>query len=118
MIFLGFSNPAWDANPHEVILKQQMDRTEAKLRQAEKAKGLERQKILETQMKMIEANNTLMRKEMDLLLKESMHMGPKITLKDLIDHARKDDRYHLVMNKMMDQMIRDEIVLLEIIKQK
>lgn len=108
----------WAANPYDVLLNQRMDRSEAKLRQAEKATGMERQKALEAQIKMIKINNRKMRKEMNELMMESMKMGKMTSITDIIRYERKMDRYNLVMNKMMDQMIRDELVLLEIIQKK
>lgn len=118
LIFILYSGPVWAVNPHAFVLKQQMDRSEDKLRQAEKASGIERQKLLETQMKLLEENNRSMRKDMEALQRETMHMGAKITFKDIVEHVRRDEKYHLVMNRMMDQMIRDERLLLEIIKKK
>ena len=95
-----------------------MDKSEAKLRLAEKASGMERQNALAAQIKMIKSNNKIMRKEMTELMKKSMEMGRMTTIADLIRSNRRMDQYNLVMNKMMDQMIRDESLLLEIIQKK
>lgn len=117
MIFVSFSS-AWAVNPSDVFLNQKMDRAEAKLRQAEKASGIEQQKLLDAQMKMIKMNNKNMRKEMNELMKESKNMNGTTTMKQMISSMRRMDNYNLIMNKMMDQMIRDEMLLLEIIKKK
>ena len=95
-----------------------MDKAEAKLRLAEKASGMERQNALAAQIKMIKSNNKIMRKEMNKLMMDSMKMGKMTTVADLVRSDRRMDEYNLVMNKMMDQMIRDESLLLEIIQKK
>jgi len=118
IFFLGFPVGAWAVNPADVFLNQKMDKAEAKLRQAEKTNGMERQNALESQIKMIKSNNKIMRKEMSALMKESMKMGRMTTIADLVRSNRRMDQYNLVMNKMMDQMIRDESLLLEIIQKK
>ena len=51
-------------NPADVFLNQKMDTAEKKLRLAEKANGVDRQKALAAQIKMIKSNNKIMRKEM------------------------------------------------------
>lgn len=118
IFFLGFPMSAWAVNPADVFLNQKMDKAEAKLRQAEKTSGMERQNALAAQIKMIKSNNKIMRKEMTELMKKSMEMGRMTTIADLIRSNRRMDQYNLVMNKMMDQMIRDELLLLEIIQKK
>ena len=118
IFFLGFPVGAWAVNPADVFLNQKMDKAEAKLRQAEKTSGMERQNALAAQIKMIKSNNKIMRKEMTELMKKSMEMGRMTTIADLIRSNRRMDQYNLVMNKMMDQMIRDESLLLEIIQKK
>ena len=95
-----------------------MDKSEAKLRQAEKTSGIERQNALSAQIKMIKNNNKIMGKEMNKLMQESMKMGKMTTIADLVRSDRRMEQYNLVMNKMMDQMIRDESLLLEIIQKK
>ena len=67
---------------------------------------------------MIKNNNKIMRKEMNKLMQESMKMGKMTTIADLVRSDRRMQQYNLVMNKMMDQMIRDESLLLEIIQKK
>ena len=118
IFFLGFPVWAWAVNPADVFLNQKMDKSEAKLRLAEKASGMERQNALAAQIKMIKINNKIMRKEMNELMKESMKMGRMTTIADIVRSDRRMDQYNLVMNKMMDQMIRDESLLLEIIQKK
>ena len=118
IFFLGFPVGAWAVNPADVFLNQKMNKSEMKLRQAEKASGMERQNALASQIKMIKINNKIMRKEMTELMKKSMEMGRMTTIADLIRSNRRMDQYNLVMNKMMDQMIRDESILLEIIQKK
>ncbi len=118
IFLLGFPMGAWAVNPADVFLNQKMDKAEAKLRQAEKTSGMERQNALAAQIKMIKSNNKIMRKEMTELMKKSMEMGRMTTIADLIRSNRRMDQYNLVMNKMMDQMIRDESILLEIIQKK
>ena len=105
-------------NPADVFLNQKMDKSEAKLRQAEKTNGMERQNALAAQIKMIKSNNKIMRKEMNKLMMDSMKMGKMTTVADLVRSDRRMEEYNLVMNKMMDQMIRDESLLLEIIQKK
>ena len=115
---LGFPVGAWAVNPADVFLNQKMDKSEAKLRQAEKTSGMERQNALAAQIKMIKSNNKIMRKEMNKLMMDSMKMGKMTTVADLVRSDRRMDEYNLVMNKMMDQMIRDESLILEIIQKK
>ena len=115
---LGFPVGAWAVNPADVFLNQKMEKSEAKLRQAEKTTGMERQNALAAQIKMIKSNNKIMRKEMNKLMMDSMKMGKMTTVADLVRSDRRMDEYNLVMNKMMDQMIRDESLLLEIIQKK
>ncbi len=115
---LGFPVGAWAVNPADVFLNQKMEKSEAKLRQAEKTSGMERQNALAAQMKMIKSNNKIMRKEMNKLMQDSMKMGKMTTVADLVRSDRRMEEYNLVMNKMMDQMIRDESLLLEIIQKK
>ena len=55
---------------------------------------------------------------MNKLMQESMKMGKMTTIADLVRSDRRMQQYNLVMNKMMDQMIRDESLLLEIIQKK
>ena len=109
---------AWAVNPADVFLKQKMAKSEAKLRQAEMMRGMERQNALAAQIKMIKSNNKIMRKEMNTLMMDSMKMGKMTTVADLVRSDRRMEEYNLVMNKMMDQMIRDESLLLEIIQKK
>ncbi len=116
--FLGFPLGAWAMNPADVFLNQKMDTAEKKLRLAEKANGVDRQKALAAQIKMIKTNNQIMRKEMNDLMKESMKMGRMTTISDIVRSDRRMEQYNLLMNKMMDQMIRDESLLLEIIQKK
>ena len=115
---LGFPVGAWAMNPADVFLNQKMNASEKKLRLAEKAKGMERQSALAAQIKMIKTNNQIMRKEMNALMKESMKMGRMATIADIIRSDRRMEKYNLLMNKMMDQMIRDESLLLQIIQKK
>ena len=116
--FLGFPVGAWAMNPADVFLNQKMDASEKKLRLAEKSNGVDRQKALAAQIKMIKTNNKIMRKEMNGLMKESMKMGRMTTIADIVRSDRRMEEYNLLMNKMMDQMIRDESLLLEIIQKK
>ncbi|MDA8059878.1 MAG: hypothetical protein M0Z37_05975 [Nitrospiraceae bacterium] len=115
---LGFPVGAWAMNPADVFLNQKMDASEKKLLLAEKAKGMERQNALAAQIKMIKTNNRIMKKEMNALMKESMKMGRMTTIADIIRSDRRMEEYNLLMNKMMDQMIRDESLLLKIIQKK
>ena len=115
---LGFPVGAWAMNPADVFLNQKMNASEKKLRLAEKSKGMERQSALAAQIKMIKTNNQIMRKEMNALMKESMKMGRMTTIADIIRSDRRMEKYNLLMNKMMDQMIRDESLLLQIIQKK
>ena len=115
---LGFPVGAWAVNPADVFLNQKMEKSEAKLRQAEKTTGMERQNALAAQIKMIKSNNKIMRKEMNKLMMDSMKMGKMTTVADLVRSDRRMEEHNLVMNKTMDQMIRDESLLLEIIQKK
>ncbi len=115
---LGFPVGAWAMNPADVFLNQKMNASEKKLLLAEKAKGMERQNALAAQIKMIKTNNRIMKKEMNALMKESMKMGRMTTIADIIRSDRRMEEYNLLMNKMMDQMIRDESLLLKIIQKK
>ena len=88
------------------------------MRQAEMMRGMERQNALAAQIKMIKSNNKIMRKEMNTLMMDSMKMGKMTTVADLVRSDRRMEEYNLIMNKMMDQMFRDESLLLEIIQKK
>lgn len=81
-------------------------------------RGMERQNALAAQIKMIKSNNKIMRKEMNTLMMDSMKMGKMTTVADLVRSDRRMEEYNLIMNKMMDQMFRDESLLLEIIQKK
>ncbi|MHB1285299.1 MAG: hypothetical protein ACYCYP_01845 [Leptospirales bacterium] len=89
-----------------------------KLEQAEKAQKKDRTKALLEHLHLLQSNIKSMEGTLSKLQDETAGLDKITSVKQLVAHEKKMERYHATINKILEQIVRSQILTIKVAEQK